>query len=57
MSRRDFIKRFMKWCLLIFLAILTSILGKKIIVKKACYNCPEYSSCPGINSCVIFSSR
>ncbi len=57
MDRRDFIKRIFKWFMLIFLAFLAAVLGKKTTINKVCESCPEYSSCPGIHSCAILSSR
>lgn len=57
MDRRDFIKRLVKWCMLIFLAGLTAILGKKIDMKWVCSSCPDYASCPGFSSCEILLSK
>ncbi|MQY79408.1 MAG: hypothetical protein GH151_09485 [Bacteroidetes bacterium] len=57
MNRRDFIKKMFKWCMLIFLAGLTAILGKKVVMKKVCSSCPDYASCPGLNSCEILLSK
>jgi len=56
MDRKEFIKRMVKWVMLIFLAGLSAILGKKIEFTKVCSSCPQYASCPGVSSCDIFDA-
>jgi len=57
MDRKEFIKRMVKWVLLIFLAGLTAMLGKKVEIKKVCSTCPEYASCPGVSSCDFIAAK
>jgi len=57
MNRKMFISKLVRWSLLLFLAGLSVILGKKVVVNKDCSSCPDYASCPGVDRCEILLSK
>lgn len=54
-DRKEFIHKIVRWCLLTLLAIITVMLGNKVVKTKDCSSCPEYSSCLGVDDCTVES--
>lgn len=53
MERRVFLNKIVRWGIVSILAVITLLLGQKIVIGKDCPSCPEYAGCPGIDRCTI----
>jgi vancomycin permeability regulator SanA len=52
MMRRDiFIRRLMRYALLLIMAVLVMILGRKVVIGQDCSACPGKGICNGKTDC------
>jgi hypothetical protein len=51
MNRLDFIRRIIKFVLLLLLAVIAFALGNKVVTGKDCSECPGNGICNGKTDC------
>ncbi len=57
MSRTDFLKKLVRYILLIFMAVIVFALGNKVVSAAGCSVCPSRGICTGENDCDKFLKK